>query len=158
MLCIRNGTIHTIVDSTPFIGDILVKDDKIFKIGTELAHEADEIIDATGLQVYPGLVEAHSHLGLKGYAVRYEGIDNNERNDSVTPHLDAIDGFNPQDKTVKTAALAGITTVATGPGSSNVLGGTFMVVKTAGKKVDDMIVLRKVAMKCAFGENPKFAY
>ncbi|MCL2463431.1 MAG: amidohydrolase, partial [Defluviitaleaceae bacterium] len=158
MLCIKNGTLHTIVDPKPFVGDILVNGDKIVKIGRNLSAEAGEIIDATGMQVYPGLVDCHSHLGLSGHAVRFEGQDYNEYTDSITPQLQAIDAFNPQDEQVRMAALGGVTTVGTGPGSSNVLGGTFIAVKTAGTRVDDMIILRKAAMKCAFGENPKFCY
>ncbi|MDR3138273.1 MAG: hypothetical protein LBT95_01225, partial [Treponema sp.] len=158
MLCIKNGTIHNLVEKEPFAGDILVKDGKIVKVGTNLAAEASLVVDARGLQVYPGLVEAHAHLGLAGYAVRFEGQDYNERTDSLTPQLEAIDGFNPQDETIKMAALGGVTTVGTGPGSANVLGGTFTVVKTAGNRVDDMVIKRKAAMKCAFGENPKFCY
>jgi imidazolonepropionase-like amidohydrolase len=158
MLCIKNGTLHTVANPVPYIGDILIKDGKIVKVGGSLSAEATEIIDASGLHVYPGLVDAHSHLGLAGYAVRFEGQDYNELTDSVTPQLDALDAFNPQDETIRQAALAGITTVSTGPGSSNVVGGMFIAVKTAGDRVEDMLVKRRVAMKCAFGENPKFCY
>jgi imidazolonepropionase-like amidohydrolase len=159
MLCIKGGTVHTLVDKNPIKGDVLIKDGKIVKIGTDLAGEAaGNVVDAAGLHVYPGLIDAHSHLGLAGYAIRYEGQDYNELTDSITPQLEAIDAFNPQDETIKQAALGGVTTVGTGPGSSNVLGGTFIVVKTTGNRVDDMIIKRKAAMKCAFGENPKFCY
>jgi len=158
MLIIKNGNIHTIKDPKPFVGDILVKDGKIAKIGTNLTAKATETIDATGLNVYPGLVDAHSHLGLAGYAVRFEGQDYNEYTDSITPQLEAIDAFNPQDETILMAAKGGVTTVGTGPGSSNVVGGTFMAIKTVGNRVDEMVIRRKAAMKCAFGENPKFCY
>jgi imidazolonepropionase-like amidohydrolase len=158
MLCIKGGTVHTLTNKEPIRADILVRDGKIVKIGANLSGEASNVVDAAGLQVYPGLVEAHAHLGLAGYAIRFEGQDYNERTDSLTPQLEAIDGFNPQDETIKMAALGGVTTVGTGPGSSNVLGGTFIVIKTTGNRVDDMIIKRKAAMKCAFGENPKFCY
>ena len=158
MLCIKNGTIHSVAQKEPFVGDILVNHGKIVKIGQNLASEADHVVDATGQQIYPGLVDCHSHLGLDGYGIRFEGQDFNEVTDSLTPHLEAIDAFNPQDATVKMAALAGVTCVATGPGSANVLGGTFIAVKTTGTRVEDMIIKRKVSMKCAFGENPKFCY
>jgi imidazolonepropionase-like amidohydrolase len=62
------------------------------------------------------------------------------------------------DVTMKQAAEAGVTCFATGPGSSNVLGGTFVAIKPTGKCVDKMIVKYPVAMKCAFGENPKRCY
>jgi imidazolonepropionase-like amidohydrolase len=162
MLCIKNGTLFTIAQKQEFTGDILIDNGKIVEIGQGLSGKAEkaggEVIDASGLHVYPGFVDAHSHLGLAGYAIRFEGSDYNEYTDSLTPHLEAIDAFNPQDQSVKDAALGGVTTVGTGPGSSNVLGGTFIAVKTAGSRVDDMVIKRKVAMKCAFGENPKFCY
>jgi len=158
MLCVKKGTLFTVKQKQEFVGDMLIDNGKIIRIGQNLSDMADEIIDAAGLFIYPGFIDAHSHLGLAGYAIRFEGQDYNELTDSITPHLEAIDAFNPFDESVKHAALGGVTTVGTGPGSSNVLGGTFIAVKTAGKRVDDMVIKRKAAMKCAFGENPKFCY
>ena len=158
MLCIKNGTIFTMAQKQEFTGDILINNGKIMEIGQNLSGRADEVIDAAGHFVFPGFIDAHSHLGLAGYAMRFEGMDYNELTDSLTPHLEAIDAFNPLDESVRLAALGGVTTVGTGPGSANVLGGTFIAVKTSGTRVDDMIVKRKAAMKCAFGENPKFCY
>ena len=114
-------------------------------------------MDAEGLHVYPGFVEAHGHIGLDGYGIGYEGMDYNEMNDIVTPHLRGIDGVKPMDAAFPHAA-AGVTCVCVGPGSANVLGGTFTTIKTVGKRVDDMVVRDGVAMKCAFGENPKRVY
>jgi len=158
MLCVKNGTLFTIINREEFIGDMLIDNGVIAEIGQNLSACADEVVDATGLFVFPGFIDAHCHLGLAGYAVRFEGEDYNEYTDSLTPQLEAIDAFNPQDMSVRQAALGGVTTVGTGPGSSNVLGGTFIAVKTAGERVDDMVIKRKAAMKCAFGENPKFCY
>ena len=155
MLCIKNGTIHTAVSREAIVADIMIEDGKIVKIGTGLNADGAEIIDATGLNVYPGFVEAHCHIGLDGYGIGYEGHDYNEMNDPVAPHLRAIDGINPFDPCMKMAAEAGVTCFATGPGSANVLGGTFVAIKPVGTCVDDMIVKDGVAMKCAFGENPK---
>ena len=157
-LCLKGSAIYTAVKETAVIGDLLIENGKIIGIGDDLSGGADETVDISGKRIYPGFVDAHSHLGLDGYAVRFEGMDYNELTDSLTPHLEAIDAFNPQDETIKMAALGGVTTVGTGPGSSNVLGGTFMAVKTSGKRVDEMVIRRKAAMKCAFGENPKFSY
>lgn len=158
MICIKNGTLHTAVSKETFIADILIDGGKIVKIGKELSAEGTEVIDATGLQVYPGFVEAHCHIGLDGYGIGYEGHDYNEMNDPVTPQVQAIDGINPFDPAVKMAAKAGVTCFATGPGSSNALGGTFAAIKPVGTRVDNMIVKFPIAMKCAFGENPKRCY
>ena len=156
---IRNGLIHDAIHGDPFIGDLLIRDGKIAAIGAGLeAPSGAQEVDATGLQVYPGLVEAHGHIGLDGWAVGYEGQDYNEYNDPVTPHLRAIDGINPFDEALRDAVRGGVTTLCTGPGSSNVLGGTFAVFKPAGICIDDMCLLPQAAMKCAFGENPKRCY
>ena len=116
------------------------------------------VLDAAGLDIFPGFVDAHTHIGLDGYGIGYEGCDYNEMNDIWTPQLRAIDGINPRDPSFAHAREAGITCVCTGPGSANVLGGTFTAIKTVGERVDNMIVKEAVAMKCAFGENPKRVY
>lgn len=160
-IVIKQGIIHDAIHEEAYQADILLAQGKIRKIAPVLAgrdiNDA-KIIEAFGKHVYPGFVEAHCHLGLDGYAVGFEGQDYNEATDSLTPQLSAIDGINPQDSTFAMALRAGITCVATGPGSSNVLGGTFTAIKTVGKRVDDMVVKKAVAMKCAFGENPKRCY
>ena len=158
MICIKNGTLHTAVSKETFIADILIDGGKIVKIGKGLSADGAEVIDATGLHVYPGFVEAHCHIGLDGYGIGYEGHDYNELNDPVTPQVQAIDGINPFDPCLKMAAKAGVTCFATGPGSSNSIGGTFAAIKPVGTRVDNMIVKFPIAMKCAFGENPKRCY
>ncbi len=158
-LLIKNGIIYNSTEINPYQADILVENGKIVKIEEKISktHEM-KVIDAKDLRVYPGLVEAHCHIGLDGYGIGFEGQDYNEMTDILTPHLNAIDGINPMDVTLKKAALGGVTCAATGPGSSNVLGGTFTAIKLTGNRVDRMVVKDKVAMKCAFGENPKRCY
>lgn len=161
MIVLKQGIIHDAIHEEPFTGDILIDEGKIKKIAPVLEGKAineAQVIDVSKKHVYPGFVEAHCHLGLDGYGIGFEGQDYNEATDSMTPQLSAIDGINPQDPTFAMALQAGVTCVATGPGSSNVLGGTFAVIKTRGQRVDRMIVKEKAAMKCAFGENPKRCY
>ena len=160
-LLLKQGTIHNAIYEEPFVADILAEDGRIKKIAPvlegKIINEA-EVIDATGIDIYPGFVDAHCHLGLDGYAVGFAGQDYNELGDPVTPQLSAIDAINPQDETFAMAREGGVTCVSTGPGSSNIIGGTFCVIKTYGKRVDDMVVKEKSAMKIAFGENPKNCY
>lgn len=163
MLCIKNGTLHTASNADArmrtFSADILIDAGKIQEIGINLSTpDGCDVMDATGLHIFPGFVEAHCHTGLDGTAIGYEGHDYNELNDPVTPQLRAVDGINPLDPAFKEAALAGVTCIATGPGSSNAIGGSFAVIKTVGRRADDMIVKAPAAMKCAFGENPKRCY
>lgn len=156
---IRGGLVHDAVHRDACKADILLADGKIAAIGTDLTAPADAaVFDADGLEVYPGFVDAHTHIGLDGYGIGYEGCDYNEMNDIWTPQLRAIDGINPRDPSLADARRAGVTCVCTGPGSANVLGGTFLAMKTVGDRVDKMVVHDPVAMKCAFGENPKRCY
>ena len=156
---IRGGLVHDAVHRDACKADILLADGKIAAIGTDLTAPADAVVfDADGLDVFPGFVDAHTHIGLDGYGIGYEGCDYNEMNDIWTPQLRAIDGINPRDPSLADARKAGVTCVCTGPGSTNVLGGTFLAMKTVGERVDNMIVRDPVAMKCAFGENPKHCY
>ena len=157
MILIKNGTVHDAIHREAYKADILVENGKIAQIGENLTADC-EAYDASGLNIYPGFVEAHCHIGLDGSGIGFEGADYNEMNDILTPQLRAIDGIYPQDPTFHEALAAGVTTVCTGPGSSNVLGGQFAVIKTVGRRVDDMIVDPYAAMKCAFGENPKRCY
>ena len=159
MICIRNGNVHNAIVPEAFVADILIKDGKIKEIGSNLViPEGTEVIDASGKEIYPGFIEAHGHIGLDGHGIGYEGTDYNEMNDIVCPQLRGIDGVKPMQPTFENAAKAGVTCVCVGPGSANVLGGTFTTIKTVGKRVDDMVVRDAVAMKCAFGENPKRCY
>ena len=157
MTLIKNGRIHDMVNREPYIADILIENGKIKAIGMELSGDGD-VFDAAGLDVYPGFIDAHSHIGVSGTGIGFEGTDYNEMNDICSPEVRGIDSFNPFDASIPTAAKAGITTVAAGPCSANVLGGTWIAVKLHGVCVDDMIVKDPVAMKCAFGENPKRCY
>lgn len=158
-MLIKNGTVYTVAQPQPIEADIAVEDGVIKAIAPNLSPApGEEVVDAAGLRVYPGFVDAHSHMALDGYGMGHDSIDYNEIGDILSPQLRGIDSFNPQDRSVAMARAAGVTTAGVGPGSANVLGGTFFAVKTCGDCVDDMILKDPVAMKCAFGENPKRCY
>ena len=158
-LLVKGGYLKTISGQDIAKGDILVEGGKIAAIGGKVNAPARcRVIDARGLLVTPGFIDAHCHVGLQGEASRWEGMDINEISNPVTPHLRAIDGFRPDDDAVGLALAAGVTTAVTGPGSDNVIGGTFAAIKLAGHDVDSMILKNPVAMKIAFGENPKECY
>ena len=157
--CIYNGYIHDAIHEEPYYGKLLIADGKIADIGEiENIPEGTQMIDAGGLDIYPGFVDAHTHIGLDGYGIGYEGRDYNEMNDIVSSQLRGIDGVKAMDEAFAQAVRGGVTSVCTGPGSANVLGGTFVTLKTVGKRVENMVIKPEVAMKCAFGENPKRCY
>ena len=160
MLLIKNGYVKTMAGPDIPDGCVLIGDDgKITAVGTNLsAPENCQIIDAQGRLVTPGCVDAHCHIGLHNEAMGWEGMDYNEIVDPITPQMRAIDSINPMDESFALALQGGVTTASTGPGSANVVGGTFVAIKLYGKRVDNMIVKNPIAMKCAFGENPKRCY
>lgn len=160
-MLIVNGTVHTMDGLTIPNGYVAVSGSKIAKVGP-MEECPDfwegETIDAGQGHILPGFVDAHSHLGMFGDALGFEGDDGNESTDPCTPHLRAIDGVNPMDRCFRDARLAGVTTVLTGPGSANPISGQFVAMKTAGRWLDDMVIKAPAAMKLALGENPKLTY
>ena len=160
MLYIKNGYVKTMAGPDIENGCVLVGDDgKIAAVGADIScPEGAQVIDAQGRLVTPGCVDAHCHVGLDNQGMGWEGRDYNEIVDPITPQMRAIDSINPMDEAFPLGLQGGVTTVCTGPGSANVVGGTFVAIKLAGKRVDKMIVKDPIAMKCAFGENPKRCY
>jgi len=159
MLLIKGGTIKTMAGEDIVNGEILIDDGKIIALGKDLViPEGTEVYDASGCLVTPGLIDGHCHIGMHEEAIRWEGNDTNEYSSPLTPEVRAIDAINPLDESFTNALRGGVTTAVTGPGSANVVGGTFAAIKLHGKCVDDMVIKQPVAMKIAFGENPKGAY
>lgn len=159
MILIKGGLIRPVTSPDIENGEILIDNGKIVAIGKDVeAPNYAQVIDATGMLVAPGFIDGHCHIGMSEEASRWEGNDCNEYSGPVTPEVRAIDSINPMDEAFKLAVQGGVTTAVTGPGSANVIGGSFCAMKLHGKCVDDMVIDDCVAMKIAFGENPKGAY
>lgn len=160
MIFIKNAYLKPMAVPDIPNGCLLLDDNgKIAGVGKDLPVPEDAlVIDAAGRLVTPGCVDAHCHIGLDNEATGWEGRDYNEMVDPITPQMRAIDSINPLDEAFPNALRGGVTTACTGPGSANVVGGTFAAIKLYGKRVDKMIVKEPLAMKCAFGENPKRCY
>ena len=141
-----------------FVGDVAIENGKIVAVGQSLSYSDAEVRDVTGMTVMPGIVDPHCHIGMWEDAMGFEGADGNECTNPITPELRAIDAINPYDRCFEEAAAGGVTTCVTGPGSANVIGGQFVAIKTYGDSVDDMVLRFPVAVKAAFGENPKRVY
>lgn len=120
--------------------------------------DEEKTVDCSGLLMFPGFIDGHTHLGMWGDAMGFEGDDGNEETDPVTPHLRALDSVNPMDRCFTEAWQAGVTTVVTGPGSANAIGGQMLAMKTYGRQVDRMVIAAPLAIKMALGENPKTVY
>lgn len=159
MLLIQNGLLYTMETECPVQADILITGGKIAEIRMGIVPTAEmEVINAQGMCVFPGFIDAHSHIGISEEKTPGQGDESNEGTNPITPCLRAIDAVDPMDSAFHNALAAGITGVMVGPGSSNVIGGQFAFIKTDGRRVDDMIVLAPAAIKLAFGENPMTNY
>lgn len=160
MLLIKNGYVLTMAGKPIRNGCVLIDGSKIISVGKKVdaCPSACDQIDAGGGWVMPGLIDAHSHIGITEEKKSIEGDDGNESTEPITPYLRAIDAINPMDPAFHSAIKAGITSAMIGPGSANVVGGQFAFIKLWGRCLDDMIVLAPAAMKVAFGENPKATY
>lgn len=165
MIMLKNADIYTMqsVDDgyRKIDGGTIIFDDKIRFVGKLDDYNGElpnTVIDLGGKIVTPGLIDAHCHVGMFEDSLGFEGDDGNEDSDPILPQLRAIDAINPFDRSFSDAVSAGVTTVVTGPGSANPIGGTFAAVKTYGICIDDMILKNPAAMKFALGENPKAVY
>ncbi len=161
MLIIKNANLITMNVDNYVKGSIVVDNGKIVAVGTGIdlkQYGKVETIDAKGLFVTPGLVDPHCHVGVMEIGIQFEGNDTNEMSGPIYPELRGIDSLYSKDLAFEYTYKAGITTVNTGPGSANVIGGTFTAVKTYGETVEAMVIKEETAMKMALGENPKRVY
>lgn len=159
MLLIKNGRVLTMAGAVYERGCVLIDRGKIAAVGEAVdAPASARVLDAAGGWVMPGLMEAHCHIGITEQKMGMEGDDCNEVTEPITPQLRALDAVNPMDSAFHNALAAGITAVMVGPGSANVVGGQFLVMKTHGRCIDQMVVKAPAALKVAFGENPKGNY
>jgi len=131
--------------------DILLEGKIIAQTGKNLYSPGAEVINGENYYCTPGFIDAHCHAGIFELGMGFEGDDGNEMTNPVTPQLRAIDAINPTDASFIEAMQAGVTTVVTGPGSANVIGGQFAALKTVGKTIDEMLLKAPLAMKAALG-------
>ncbi|MEG0457550.1 MAG: hypothetical protein RR549_05410 [Oscillospiraceae bacterium] len=162
-IIIKNGKIFTCENNLIIENGFIIIENGLIKAVDDMKnYNADEndsnVINADGLVITPGFIDAHCHIGICEDSLGYEGEDANEETDPITPQIRAIDAINPFDRAFKEARDSGVTTACVAPGSANAIAGQICVLKTAGKRVDNMVINPFLAMKMAFGENPKSIY
>lgn len=157
-MLIKNGKVLLFEENGFVKRDLRVRDGKIQEIGENLAPEqGEELLEAEGKYVTPGLIDAHSHICVSEEGMGAIGDDCNDYSDALMPYLDTLDAINPFDLAVKSAVEAGVTVACTCPGSDSVIGGMCSVISLTGTVAEDMLLKGKAAVKCSFGENPKNA-
>lgn len=147
------------VEGEPFDGTVVITDGLISALGPAVSvPDGAEVIDAAGLWVLPGFLDAHTHLGVSEEAEGWAGQDTNEMTDPVTAQVRALDAINPAETGFTDALSGGVTTVGVNPGSGNVIGGLCVALHTHGRTVDEMVLRSPAGLKSALGENPKRVY
>ncbi len=160
MLAVKGGKICTmgnqgIVED----GVIIIEGDRIIALGRNLTIPQDAyIIEAQNSWIVPGLIDAHSHLGLEEEIYRIEGDDVNEMSDPITPYLRALDGVNFWDIGFRDALKGGVTRTLCLPGSANIIGGQAVLLKNWAENKTEMVYEEIWGLKAALGENPKRVY
>lgn len=159
MQAIVNGNLWTVTRGRIKGGTVLFDRGKLVAVGERVPlPDGTEVFDAQGRIVTPGIIDAHTHLGISEEGIGFEGADYNEKSEPLTPHLRALDGINPEEIGLADALAGGVTACTVAPGSANVLGGQMVAIKTRGTVIDRMVLRQPAGLKAAFGENPKRVY
>ena len=160
-IVLSNAKIIPIIGETIENGTVILNSEtgKIEEITSSPGQNSIDstVVDCSGKTITPGLIDAHSHVGLFEEALGPGpgNHDGNEMTSPITPYLRAIDAIFPEDMAFEDARNGGVTALGITPGSGNLIGGQFAVVKTAGKMIDNMLIKEPAGLKFAFGENPK---
>jgi len=154
MTLIRNALVYTMEDAdVPSRRDVLFGDGRIAAVGENLTGDG-EVVDAGGLYLLPGLIDAHTHVGT--WSVIASGpMDANEPQGTLSPHLNVLHSTDLSHREFAVHRRTGVTAVCVTPGSAKVIDGMAIVTKTAGTSVYDAVIKNPCALKCAMGHNPK---
>ncbi len=156
-LVIRNGRLHTITRGVIEGGALLIRNGRIEAVGDPVDVPAEaSVIDASGLDVFPGPIDAFTNLGAAD--IEPENRDHDEASSPVTPHLRITDALNSANRFIALARKRGITNVLCAPGESNLLAGQSAFVHLSGLSLKDMVIKFPVAQHGNMGEIPKMFY
>jgi imidazolonepropionase-like amidohydrolase len=158
-LALTEALIMTATNGVIRKGTLLINNGVIEAVGDNVKLSKDtEVLNFKDQVLIPGMIDAHTHLGLRQDGVSADESDEDEVGDPVVPHIRAIDAINPEDIAFRDALIGGVTTVGVMPGSYNVVCGQPAAVKVSGRTVEEMLVRAPVGMKVSFGDRPKHVY
>lgn len=158
-LALTNAHILTASNGVIKKGTLLINNGVIEAVGDNVKLPKDaEVWNLRDQVLIPGMIDAHTHLGLRQDGVSADQSDEDEVGDPVVPHIRALDAINPEDIAFQDALAGGVTTVGVMPGSYNVVCGQPAAVKVSGRTVEEMLVRAPVGMKISFGDRPKHVY
>lgn len=161
-ILIKGAKVYTVAGKTFAKANILLKDGKIHAVSEKeiSVSEGVRVIDGEGLQVTPGLIDVHSHMGVYPRPGLKAHMDGNEATKSATPQVNVKDSFWPEDPSIWRALEGGVTTIQVLPGSANLIGGESFTAKLDPKTTAEEMRFKEApqGIKMACGENPKRVY
>jgi imidazolonepropionase-like amidohydrolase len=153
-LAIKGETVYTMAGAPLRDGVVLIHDGKIERVGI-----ASQVKIPSGYQtltaaiVTPGLVDAHSTVGLTGYENAPTSQDQLERSAAIQPELRALDAYDPQERLIEWVRQFGVTTMNTGHGPGALVSGQTMIVKTVGHTADEAAIVPMAMIAASLGED-----
>ncbi len=161
-ILIQNAHILDGVGGEYTTGNLLIIDGKISQIGNFKAElpAGSKIVDAKGKWVTPGVIDAHSHLGVYAVPGVRAHSDGNEMTNPITAEVYAEHGVWPQDPGFAEAMAGGVTTLLVLPGSANLFGGRGITLRNIPSRTVQGMKYpgAPYTLKMACGENPKRVY
>jgi len=153
-IAVRGELVHTMAGETISDGIVLVQDGKITAVGPAASVSVPEGVRVLRAAVVtPGLVDAHTVVGLAGYLNQDTDQDQLDQSDPMQPELRAIDGYNARERLVEWVRGFGVTTIHTGHGPGKLISGQTMIAKTRGNTVDDAVIVPVAMIAATIGET-----
>lgn len=148
------NNVRIIKDGMFFPGQkVLVENGEITMVGSSIHKNVDKVIECNQKYLIPGLIDAHSHLGLSDSY--YPSDDTSEDYSDFSPHIRPLDGIKMRDKALEDARRSGVTTTLVCPASNSPIAGACSILKTNGNSADVGIIVEQAGILISLGEMPK---
>src|SRR5438270_6850730 len=152
-IVIRGGKVLTVSHGTIENGVVVLQNGKISAVGAAGSVSAPagaQVIDATGMTVYPGLIDSHTELGLTEISAVDMSNDLVEASDEIMPHMRVADAFHAESELIPVTRLNGITNAIVAPSARDTLPGQMSFIQLDGPSADEMLLIRDIGMALNF--------
>jgi imidazolonepropionase-like amidohydrolase len=152
-LVLKGGKLLTVSHGVIENGVLVMSAGKITAVGAPgsvTIPKGAQVIDVTGMTVYPGLIDSESYLGLTEISAERDTNDMIELSDEIMPHMHVYDAFHAESELIPVARLNGVTDVIVAPQSQDTLPGQDAFVQLDGKSANEMLLVRDIALPLNF--------
>ncbi len=152
-LVLKGGTLLTVSHGTIEKGVLVISDGKISAVGAAASVKIPkdaEVIDVTGMTVYPGLIDSESYLGLTEISAEESTNDLIESSDEIMPHMHVADAFHAESELIPVARFNGITNAIVAPQNQDTLPGQDAFIQLDGKSAIEMLLHPDIALPLNF--------